>query len=207
MMAPTHVAVGLALAAGVSRVAPEFTGVALVAAVAGSLLPDLDLLAGTHRKTLHAPVLSWLLALPAVATAILSPSLATVGLAVLLVAVALHPLCDLLGGTSEPAPWEPTTDRGVYLHVPRPGQWVAPTHWIRYDGAPEDFLLTVALAVPALALLGPTAEPVVVGCLAVGAGYTLVRKRVPQLSGRAPGAVLAVVATVTALLALLLDRR
>lgn len=60
---------------------------------------------------------------------------------------------------------------------------------------------------PTLAVIGPTAEPVVVDCLAVGAGYTLVRERVPQLSGRVPGAVLAVVATVTALLALLVDRR
>jgi hypothetical protein len=205
-MAPTHVAVGLALAAAVGRVAPEFVGVALAAAVAGSLLPDLDLLAGTHRKTLHAPVVSWLLAVPAAAAAGLAPTTFTVGLAVLLVAVALHPLCDLLGGTSEPKPWEPTTDRGVYLHVPR-GRWVAPTHWIRYDGAPEDLLLTVLLAVPALALLGPPAEGAVAGCLAVGAGYTLVRKRVPQLSGRAPGAALAVLATVTALLALLVDRR
>jgi membrane-bound metal-dependent hydrolase YbcI (DUF457 family) len=206
-MAPSHVAVGLALAAAVSRVAPEFTGVALGAAVVGSLLPDLDLLAGTHRQTLHAPVLSWVPAVPAVAGALYAPSTGTVGLAVLLVAVALHPLCDLVGGTSEPAPWEPTTDRGVYLHVPRPGRWLAPTHWVRYDGAPEDFLLTVALAVPALVVVGPAAEPVVAGCLLVGAGYTLVRKRVPQLSGRAPGAVLAVLASVTALLALLLDRR
>lgn len=206
-MAPTHVAVGLVLAAVVSRTAPEVAGLTLAAAVVGSLLPDLDLLAGTHRKTLHAPVLAWVLAVPAVVVATLTPSALTVGVAVLLVAVAFHPLCDLVGGTSEPAPWEPTTDRGVYLHVPRPGRWVASTRWIRYDGAPEDFLLTVALAVPALAGLGPAAEPVVAGCLAVGAGYTLVRKRVPQLSGRAPGAVLAVLASVTALLALLLDRR
>jgi hypothetical protein len=199
-MAPTHVAVGLVLAAAVSRVAPELAGVTLAAAVVGSLLPDLDLLAGTHRKTLHAPVLAWVPAVPAVAVALYAPTAVTVGLAVLLVAVALHPLCDLLGGTSEPEPWEPTTGRGVYLHVPRPGRWLAPTHWVRYDGAPEDLLLTVLLAVPALAVLGPVAEPFVAGCLAVGAGYTLVRKRVPQLSGRAPGAVLAVVATVTALL-------
>jgi hypothetical protein len=188
MMAPTHVAVGVALAAPLAVLAPELASTGAVAAIAGSLFPDLDLLVGEHRRSLHAPVYGWLLALPAVAVAVTVPGPTTLAAALFLVAAALHPLVDLLGGTSEPAPWEFATDRGVYLHVT--GRWLAPTRWVRYDGAPEDLLVAGVLSVPGLLLFDGTVRAVTVASLGVAVVYTAVRKRVPQLSGRFPGAVL-----------------
>ncbi|WP_101294328.1 hypothetical protein [Halegenticoccus soli] len=185
-MAPTHVAVGLLLAAPVAAHKPELAP--LAAAVAGSVFPDLDLLVGRHRKSLHFPVYSWLLALPAVAAAAALRTPWSVSLGLFLLAAALHPAVDLLGGSSEPAPWEYATDRGVYLHLG--GRWLAPKRWVRYDGAPEDLALAVCCTVPALVVFDGPARAVALGSLAVGVGYAAARKRIPQLSGRFPGAVL-----------------
>lgn len=188
MMAPTHIAVGLALATPLVFLAPELASVGALAAIAGSLFPDLDLLVGEHRRSLHFPVYGWLLAVPAVAVAAIAPTPATLAAALFLVAAALHPLVDLLGGTSEPAPWEFATDRGVYLHPAK--RWLAPTRWVRYDGAPEDLLVAGLLSVPGLFLFDETVRAVTVASLGVAVAYTAVRKRIPQLSGRFPGAVL-----------------
>ena len=192
-MATTHVFAGLALAAAVAVAAPQFAVVVAAAAILGGLFPDLDLYAG-HRKTLHFPVYYGLLAVPASLAAALVPTDATVGLAVFLLAAALHSASDLFGGGLELKPWEGTSDRAVYSHYH--GRWFAPRRWIRYDGAPEDLLLAGALAVPALLVFEGTVRTVVLTLLAVSAGYALVRKplvRVGQwLLERAPDAVVSI---------------
>jgi hypothetical protein len=185
-MAPTHVLVGLLLAAPVAVAAPELAPVVALAAVAGSLAPDLDMVVGTHRRTFHFPVLGWLPAVAVAALALSTPGPVPwlVGLAAFLVAAAVHPLCDLLGGSSEPHPWLALTDRGVYSHVG--GRWLAPRRLVSYDGSPGDLAVAAGAAVPALFVFGPAVEPFVVAALVVGTGYVLVRRRVPQLSGRIP---------------------
>jgi hypothetical protein len=185
-MAPTHAVVGLLLAAPVVLVAPDLAPSVAAAAVAGSLAPDLDMVVGTHRRTFHFPVLAWPPALVACGLALATPTPGSwlVALAVFLVAAAAHPLCDVLGGSSEPHPWLALTDRGVYSHVGR--RWVAPRRLVRYDGSPGDLALAALCALPVLAVYGPTAEPLVVAALAGSVGYVVVRKRVPQLSGRVP---------------------
>ena len=56
MMAPTHVTIGLLIAAVVSEVTP-FGLAPAVGGLVGSLVPDIDLFVGHHRRTLHFPVL------------------------------------------------------------------------------------------------------------------------------------------------------
>jgi hypothetical protein len=184
MMAPTHAVVGLLVAAPVALVAPDLAPSVAAAAVAGSLAPDLDMIVGTHRRTLHFPLLAWPPALVAAALALRTPTPWLVGLAVFLVAAAFHPLCDLLGGSSEPHPWLAETNRGVYSHLHR--RWVAPLRLVSYDGSPGDLAVAAVVAIPSLVVFGRAVEPWVVAALVVGTGYTLVRKRVPQLSGRVP---------------------
>ena len=177
MMAPTHVTAGLLLAAAASGLGP-FGTAAAVGGVLGSLLPDLDLFVGSHRRTLHFPVLAWLPALVAVAFAWTAPSAVAVGVAVGAVAFALHAVVDIAGAGDEPRPWERTNPYSVYCHAC--GGWFRARYWIRYDGAPEDFALAVVFAVPALWTFDGWVASVAVAALAVGAVYAGIRKRVPK---------------------------
>ena len=176
MMATTHALMGLALSALVTLVAPEYASVAAASGMAGGAFPDLDLYAG-HRRTLHFPVYFTIAAVAAVGVAAFTPGAWTVGAAVFLAAAALHAATDALGGGLELEPWRATSDRAVYSHFH--GRWIRPRRWIRYDGAPEDLALAVAVGVPASLAYGPTVRRVVVVLLAISAGYALVRKRLP----------------------------
>jgi hypothetical protein len=178
MMGPTHVAAGVALAAPLTWLAPEFAVAGALAGAAGGFLPDLDLLRGVHRRTLHYPVLYWLPAAAFAALAVASPAAWSVAGAVGFAAAAVHSGMDRFGAGDEPRPWERTSDRGVYLHVAR--RWLRPTYRVRYDGAPEDLLLALLFAVPGLVLFDPPVRAVTLVALAVGVAYAAVRKRVPE---------------------------
>jgi hypothetical protein len=207
MMATTHAAIGLLVAAPLTVVAPEFAAVGALAGLAGGLAPDLDLVVGVHRRTLHLPEHYPLAAAGALALAAAAPGPTTVAVAVFLVAASLHVLADLLGGSSERRPWEARSDRGVYSRVT--GRWVAPRRWVRYDGAPEDLLLTVGCGVPAALLFGPPIDRLAAVGLAVAVPYAVVRKRLPQLSNRVelPVPPVVRVATAAAVLLVRLVRR
>ena len=178
MMATTHALVGVLLASVTTAVAPELTPVALASAVGGSVFPDFDLYAG-HRKTLHYPVYYSAFAVPAALAAVAVPVVATAAVAFFLAGAALHSLSDALGGGLELRPWEATSDRAVYDHYR--GRWVPPRRWVRYDGAPEDLLLAVAVAAPSFALYGGVVRSLVVAVLAASAGYALLRKPLASL--------------------------
>ena len=178
-MATTHALAGLLLGAGVAATVPEFATVAMLAGFAGGIFPDLDLYVA-HRKTLHFPVYFPVAAGLAVPVAAVVPSSATVAAAVFLAAAALHSTSDLFGGGLELRPWEGRSDRAVYSHYH--GRWFAPRRWVPYDGAPADLALAALLGLPALAVGNGVVDPLVTGALAVSVGYTLVRKRLPDLA-------------------------
>lgn len=181
MMVTTHAAAALLLVAvPVSLLCPQFATAAVGGALLGGVAPDLDLFVGTHRKTLHYPVYASAAGVLAGVVAVAVPSTWSVAAATFLLAAGLHAAADWFGGSDELRPWERRSPRAVYLH-PRK-RWLRPLHVVRYDGAPEDFLLTVALAVPAAYLLPPARLVVAVG-LVVAAVYTLFRRRVPDVLG------------------------
>ena len=188
MMLPTHALVGLAIAVPVAFVAPESADVALLAGVAGGVLPDLDLYAG-HRRTLHFPVYYSALATAAFPLAVFHPTATTIGVAVGLLAAALHCVMDVFGGGLELRPWEGTSDRAVYDH--RSGRWLAPRRWVRYDGAPEDLLLSVGLAGPLLPALEDPFRGIVLAALGVGAVYAALRRTLPSIARRVVDGALA----------------
>ncbi|MFC6836631.1 metal-dependent hydrolase [Halomarina ordinaria] len=179
MMVTTHAAVGVTLASSLVVLAPEFAVVGALAGLAGGVLPDLDLLVGTHRRTLHFPALYWVGALPALAWAALAPSTASVAAACFLLAAAVHSLSDAVGAGEELRPWERTTDRAVYLHPA--GRWLRARRWVRYDGAPEDLALTVGFALPGIVLFDGAVRYLCLAGVALAAVYALFRKRVPDL--------------------------
>jgi hypothetical protein len=182
MMATTHAAVGLLLAVPLAVVAPDLAVAGALAAIAGGIFPDLDLFAGVHRKTLHFPDYYWIGALPALLAAALAPTAATVAVAYFLLSAAVHSVSDMFGAGTEPRPWERTSAEAVYLHSR--SRWLRPRYWVRYDGAPEDYLLTVLLLSPGLAVFDSTVRRVVLTLMAAGGAYTLVRKRLPDLEER-----------------------
>lgn len=174
MMVTTHVLAGMAVAAVVAVVAPEYAPAAVLGAGIGGFVPDLDLYAG-HRRTLHYPVYFTAAAVPAGVVAVLHPSTATVALAFCVLGAALHSVMDAFGGGLELRPWRGESDRAVFDHFR--GRWIAPRRWIRYDGAPEDVGAAALFGLPILLAFGPAVDRFVLGVLAVSAGYALVRKR------------------------------
>jgi len=120
-MIVTHVTIGLLVTVPVALAAPQFATVAAVGAFVGGAFPDVGLLVGEHRRTLHFPVLGPLLAIPAIAVALHSPSGLTVGTAVAVTAAAIHSTSDVLGAGEELWPWERTSTKAVYDHLS--GRW------------------------------------------------------------------------------------
>ena len=177
MMATTHVFVGLALLTPLAYAAPEFAPALAFGAIVGGLFPDLDV-AFDHRRTLHFPVYGGVLAIPAAAVAALSPSTLTVAVAAAVLAAWLHAASDALGSGPEIDPWRNPSDRAVYDHFR--GLWIRPRRWIRYDGAPEDAVLGVSLAVPTLFVFDGTVRTLVAVGIVVSLSYALVRRRIPD---------------------------
>ncbi|MFC6795113.1 metal-dependent hydrolase [Halobaculum halobium] len=159
--------------------APEFAVPAALAGVVGGLLPDLDLFAGRHRRTLHFPVVGWALALPAIAAAAVAPTAGTAAAAVACTSFAVHAGTDALGAGDEIRPWERTSAEAVYDHLR--GRWIRPRYWIRYDGAPEDAVATAALAVPVAVAYPEPLPAIAAACVVLGVAYALVRRRLPPV--------------------------
>jgi hypothetical protein len=181
MMATTHALAGVGLALVVAQVVPEASGLPVAAAAAGGLFPDFDL-TGAHRKTLHFPVYYSVTAAGAAVVAAVVTTPLTLAVALFLAAAALHAVMDALGGGLDPRPWLGRSDRGVYNHAS--GRWIRPRRWIRYDGAPEDLLLCVVLAVPAFVALEGTGETAVLAAVGVSILYTAARKPLVALADR-----------------------
>lgn len=178
-MLPTHLLAGILLALPVAVGFPEVGLEAVLAGALGGLVPDLDLYYG-HRKTLHYPVGYLVAAVPAVGVAILAPTALTIGLALFLLAAAAHSIGDILGGGLELRPWEGTDQRAVYNHLT--GRWLAPRRVIRYDGAPEDLLLSVGLSLPALIAFNGLARLIVLLTLGIALIYVGVRRHLARLA-------------------------
>ena len=179
MMATTHAFVGMAIGVVVAAVVPELAPVIIAAAILGGFFPDFDLYAG-HRKTLHFPVWYAVAALGSGVLALVGGHPLAIAVTVFLTAAAIHSIMDMFGGGLELKPWEATSERAVYSHYH--GRWLQPRRWIRYDGAPEDFLLGAAVAVPMLLVIDGVFWTLTVAMLSISFGYMLVRKHLVILA-------------------------
>ncbi|WP_181692560.1 metal-dependent hydrolase [Natronomonas sp. LN261] len=179
MMLPTHALVGMALALPVASSFPELAPAALMGGFVGGVLPDLDLYAG-HRRTLHFPTLYPVAALPVSLLALVRPGAVTVAAAFVVLGAGVHCRMDVYGGGLELRPWEGTSDRAVYDHVA--GEWHRPRRLVSYDGSTGDLAVASAAAAPLLILVEWPLVPLVVGSLAVGIAYVLLRRRLASLA-------------------------
>ena len=179
MMLPTHALGGMALALPLLTVAPEFAGIGLVAGLFGGIFPDLDMYVG-HRKTLHYPVYYSVLAIGMALVAAFVPTAIGIGIAFFLLGASIHSVSDILGGGLELRPWESTSNRAVYDH--HNSKWIAPRRWIRYDGSPEDLLLSVTIAALLLVSIKGVFNWLILSTLTVAAGYTALRRILPDVA-------------------------
>lgn len=191
-MLPTHALWGMLLAVPVALAMPEFASVALTAGFLGGVLPDLDMYVG-HRRTLHYPVYYPVLGGTIGLLAVVVPTSGTIAASLVLLGAALHSVTDVFGGGLELRPWEGASDRAVYDH--HHGRWIAPRRWVHYDGSPGDLLLSLAFAVPLLAVVDGVLQSVVAATAGVAVTYASVRRHLPSLAERLvavlPGGVLA----------------
>ncbi|GAA0298285.1 metal-dependent hydrolase [Halarchaeum salinum] len=178
-MVTTHAAMGAALVT-LLPLSPRFAAVTALAAFLGGVFPDLDLLVGEHRRTLHYPDYYALGLVPCLSLAALRPLTLTVVLAAFVGSAALHSVADAFGGGLAPRPWLRDDHRGVYCRLGR--RWLHPRHWVRWDGAPEDLALCgVCVCAVLLGAEGPI-RALAVATLPVSIAYTALRKRLPELA-------------------------
>jgi membrane-bound metal-dependent hydrolase YbcI (DUF457 family) len=178
MMVITHVLVGLAFASALTVAVPTAAFPAAVGGIVGGLFPDLDLLVGRHRKTLHFPVLGLVPATLGIVAALVAPGPVTYGLAVGGVAFVAHAASDALGGGRELRPWERTNTSAVYDHAR--GRWLAARYVVPYDGHPRDLLVSALLAVPVVLVYDGAVQWLTLCLLLIAPVYVAIRKRVPE---------------------------
>ncbi len=183
MMALTHGFMSLALAVLVLPFVSDHVTAPLLLAVTfiGGVVPDTDLLAN-HRKTLHYPTIYPALALLLLGGFLLTSSALFLLLMFAIGAAALHCLSDILAGSAEREPWNPATDHGVYNHVLK--RWHRPRRYVRYSGAPEDFLVGLVFATIAVwsTTTSATVDIGLLSLLAVAGMYSLLRKRLRRVA-------------------------
>lgn len=173
MMATTHALAGVLVGLWVLAAVPEAGALVLLAGALGGAFPDLDILA-VHRRTLHFPLGYAALSGVAAAATPFVPARLAIPAAAFFAAAAVHAATDVFGGGLELRPWEGTSDRALYDHLR--GRWRRPRRWVRYDGAPEDFMLALALGLPAFAALDGLPRLCVVALLVLSGLYAMFRR-------------------------------
>jgi hypothetical protein len=178
MMGTTHALTGLLLGASSLYIFPEMFPLVGIACMLGSIIPDFDM-PFDHRKTMHFTEYFTVAAVLTGALVPVFPITAVVLVFYGFLGAAVHCWMDALGGGLERRPWKRSSERGVYLHTKN--EWVKPRRWIRYDGAPEDFLLGVALAVPSLMIYTGRFHLLIYTMIGVSGFYAVVRKKLPDV--------------------------
>jgi hypothetical protein len=143
MMLPTHILAGMLLGAAVASFAPGESSVLLLAGAIGGMLPDIDMVVGEHRQTLHFPVYYMAAAAVSGIAALTVHPLFT-AITVFFLGAGVHCLMDVLGGGKELRPWEGTDDRAVYNHAT--GSWVMARRYF-YAGSVTDLAISIIAAI------------------------------------------------------------
>lgn len=181
MMLPTHVIFALSLSSVLLLFSPDSSLIIFSLAFVGGVVPDIDLLFGEHRRTLHYPVYSFFGLIGSFLAAIVLFNVYTVGLLSLMIGLTSHGLGDIAGSGLEHKPWKRTTNKGIYNHYV--DEWISPKYIVGYDGSLRDLSLLVVLSVFVYLQYSIVmyVEYIIIGLLVIGISYTIVRKYLPDL--------------------------
>lgn len=182
MMLPTHIILGLTFITPLIYILPEeFAFPLAIGVVVGSTLPDLDLLYGTHRKTFHSPIRSWIVVAITTTTFVLFQTPLTAALFAICFGFSQHSLSDVFGGGLEHKPWEKTSDKAVYNHYHK--TWWTPRHYASYDGSPRDLTIFGVLSLASFQTYGilPYYSHFVGSLGIIAITYTISRRYLPDL--------------------------
>nr|EGQ39889.1 MAG: hypothetical protein J07AB56_06170 [Candidatus Nanosalinarum sp. J07AB56] len=143
MMLPTHAATGLLLGVAASQLF-SYGSVTVFLAVAGSVVPDLDMLM-SHKRTLHYPIVGLL---SAVALWLLSPHAGMFAFS-----AGVHAVMDVFSNGKTMRPGTDSDPRAVYDHAS--AGWLSPVH-LCPTGSIRDLALCTSIAV-SVSLVQPDA--------------------------------------------------
>lgn len=183
-MLPTHVLIGLVFTLPVIlNFSSPPHNILILVAIIGSIFPDIDILFGRHRKTLHYPMIGLIGTILSGILVVVFTTTITIGLFVFMIAFTTHCLSDILGTGIEPYPWKHNVDEAVYNHISN--EWIDGRRIFAYDGSPRDLGIYFLCCSIILAFFRNIIEPylLLIAILSVVAvGYTLTRRIMPMLN-------------------------
>lgn len=138
-MFPTHIMKGLVLISPLLYIYPELSDPIILCTIIGFSIPDLDIIAFQHRRTLHYPLLGFLPYIFSISLFLLTSSEFFLFASILFFSIHIHAISDIFGGSLEPEPWEQNDERAVYNHLK--SNWIKPLRLVQHDGSKGDLVL------------------------------------------------------------------
>lgn len=186
-MFPTHLIFGFS----VLVIYPHIFGFAIqdlfiLNCAIASVISDLDLFIGQHRKTLHYPVYSIILFFFTIPIIYVSPIFG-VYLNSFLLCFGMHSIFDAIGGGLGKRPWKSDLNLPtVYNHYSN--RWMYKHNFkyrLEYDGSPADLLILIILSIWVFIMLDiQYTTYIIISSLFIGSLYTITRKRLVKIEDK-----------------------
>lgn len=149
MMVITHALVGGVVGLVALFISPSMLVPAVAAGAIGGVIPDLDMLLD-HRRSLHFPVISGLLLVPAAGLFIMAPGVLSTVVCFGLAGLFFHSVTDIVGEGRVMRHWKHSDPRAAYDHLN--GRWIRPRRLIK-TGTGVDLFVAAASGMILVAVL------------------------------------------------------
>jgi hypothetical protein len=154
----------------------------ILTSIIGSVVPDLDLFIGQHRKTLHYPVYSGFIFIVTIPLLFVLP-ITGIYINSFILCFGLHSVLDAIGGGLGKYPWKEQNLPTVYDHYSQ--KWLYKNNFkyrVEYDGSPLDLLISILLAMFIfVATDTPYIRKTVLLSLLIAFVYTIIRKKIVKI--------------------------
>jgi hypothetical protein len=184
MMLPTHITIGFLFSIIFFYLHPDSLPLLIIATLIGSIIPDIDIFIGQHRKTLHFPVGYTGITVILLPLYFLLPTVGIASLIVLVGSASIHSLTDIIGGGLSKTPWKTIDSPTVYSHYHN--VWITEKNapmTVKYDGSYLDFavLLGSVYIISQINLEIMYLTEFLILLLVIGGIYTSIRRKLPVI--------------------------